>query len=51
MIPQDKKLLDPPRYPNLINPIEDEMKNAFSVTVNKIIVDVAKQLVEEVKKQ
>ena len=49
MIPKDKKLLDPPRYPNLINPIEDEMKQSFVVTTKKIIIDVTKQLVKEVK--
>ena len=51
MVPADKKLLDPPRYPNLINPIEAEMKRSFDATTKRILVDVAKQIVEEVKKK
>jgi hypothetical protein len=40
---------DPPRYPKLIVPIEDEMKHSFDVTVKKIMIDVTKQLTQAVK--
>ena len=42
--------LDPPRYPKLILPIEDQMKKSFAVTTKKIMIDVTKQLTKEVKK-
>jgi hypothetical protein len=43
--------LDPPRYPKLIVPIEDEMKRAFTVTIKKIMIDVTKLLTRAVKQK
>ena len=41
--------LDPPRYPKLILPIEDQMKKSFDITLEKIKVDLTKKLVQEIK--
>jgi len=43
--------IDPQRYPKVINPIEQEMKQYFEVTSKKILIDVTKQLIKEVKKK
>jgi hypothetical protein len=40
---------DPPRYPKLILPIEEAMKIEFKVTCKKIMIDLTKQLVKEIK--
>lgn len=42
--------LDPPRYPKLINPIEESMKKQFDITLDKIKIDFSKRLIQEVKK-
>jgi hypothetical protein len=42
--------LDPPRYPEVINPIEQGMKQMFAVTTKKIMIDITKLLTKEVKK-
>jgi hypothetical protein len=42
--------LDPPRYPRLILPLEDEMKKSFDITIKKVMIDVTKQLTKEIKK-
>jgi hypothetical protein len=47
----ENKHLDPPRYPKLIIPLEEMMKKTFAVTTSKILVDVTKQLVKEVKEK
>jgi hypothetical protein len=41
--------LDPPRYPKLILPLEDDMKKSFDITVKKVMIDVTKQLTKEIK--
>jgi hypothetical protein len=41
--------IDPPRFPKLINPLEDSMKKSFDVTIKKMMIDVTKQLVKEIK--
>jgi len=41
---------DPPRLPKVINPIEKEAKNLFLFTLNKILVDLTKEMVNQVKK-
>lgn len=41
--------IDPPRYPKLIIPIEQGMKQHFEIVIKKIVIDITKQLVKEVK--
>jgi hypothetical protein len=48
---ENKKHIDPPRYPTTINPIEQNMKRMFNVTIEKLVIDVTKQLTKEVKKK
>ena len=43
------KVLDPPRYPKLITPIEKEMMDSFSLHSKKILIDVTKSLTKEIK--
>lgn len=43
-------IIDPPRYPKLIIPLEEEMKKRFNITLDKIKVDIGKELVQEIKK-
>lgn len=45
----ENKHLDPPRYPKLINPLEEGMKKKFDITLDKIKIDLTKKLVEEIK--
>jgi len=47
----DKQHFDPPRYPKLIIPIENEMKRSFVVTSKKILIDITKQLTKEIKQK
>ena len=42
---------DPPRYPKLINPIEDEMKKQFDVMLGRMKVDFTKKLISAVKNE
>lgn len=42
--------IDPPRVPKLIVPIETEMKRSFRAITKKIMIDVTKQLTQELKK-
>ena len=42
---------DPPRYPRLILPLEDEMKKSFDITIKKVMIDVTKQLTQAVKQR
>ena len=49
ILPEKNKHFDPPRYPGLINPLEQEMKMKFDITVKKIIIDITKQLTAAVK--
>ena len=48
---QNHKHFDPPRYPKLILPIEEEMKKNFVVTTKKMLVDLTTQLTKEAKKK
>jgi hypothetical protein len=48
-MPENDQHIDPPRYPKLITPIEDEMKLSFTIIVKKVLIDVTKQLTKEVK--
>ena len=47
---KENRHLDPPRYPRLINPLEEEMKTKFEITVKKIVIDLTKQLTATVKR-
>ncbi len=44
--PKKAKVKDPPRFPKLIIPIENEVKTQFSRDMNKMLVDVTKKLIE-----
>ena len=48
-VQKENKHLDPPRYPRLINPLEEEMKTKFEITIKKILIDVTKQLTQVIK--
>lgn len=41
---------DPPRFPRVINPIEKKAKDLFSFTLNKTLIDLTKEMVNQVKK-
>lgn len=43
------KMQDPIRYPKLISPIEDKVKQDFDLSMNKLLVDVTKKLVKFLK--
>ena len=43
---KDPKVVDPPRYPHLINPIEDEAKKSYSETLNSVVSDLSKILIK-----
>jgi hypothetical protein len=51
MLTHGNEHLDPPRYPVLINPLEQGMKQQFEAVVKKLVIDVTKQLVKEVKEK
>lgn len=40
------KTKDPIRYPKIIGPMEQEMKDDFQLQMNKMIVDITKKMVE-----
>lgn len=42
-------IIDPPRYPKLIIPIEQGMKRSFALVSKKMLIDITKQLTQEVK--
>jgi hypothetical protein len=48
-VKQHNHVLDPPRYPKLITPIETSMKDSFTVVVKKLMIDVTKQLTQAIK--
>ena len=46
---KESKHLDPPRYPRLIHPLEQGMKDSFEAVNKKILIDITKQLTTAVK--
>jgi len=44
--PKNPQVIDPPRFPKLIIPIETEVKQAFAIQMNKLLVDITKRMVE-----
>lgn len=44
--PKNPQVTDPPRFPKLIIPIETEVKQAFAIQMNKLLVDITKRMVE-----
>ena len=46
---KDPKVTDPPRFPRIINPIEDEVKRDFADTLNLIILGTTKEMVKQIK--
>lgn len=47
--PKNPTVQDPPRYPELIVPLEDEFKKSFAVGMNKMLADITKKMVKIVK--
>jgi hypothetical protein len=43
------KMQDPIRYPNVIIPIENELKDNYTLELNKMLVDVTKKMVNFIK--
>lgn len=43
------KVIDPPRYPRVINGYESGFKAQYAIQLGKMIVDVTKKLVQSVK--
>lgn len=46
---KNAKVKDPPRFPNVINPIETQMKAMFNRRMNMAIVDFTKTMVSILK--
>ncbi len=44
--PKNSQVKDPPRFPKLINPIENSVKSDFAIQMNRVIADVTKKMVE-----
>ena len=44
--PNDPQVLDPPRYPKVIIPYENEMKKTFAESSNRLISALTKKMVE-----
>ena len=42
----DPKVLDPPRFPKIIKPYENQMKKSFTDLSNMMISDLTKKMVE-----
>lgn len=47
--PKNPKVIDPPRYPNVINGFESQAKKNFASTLHKSINEVSKFMVESKK--
>lgn len=47
--PKNPEVKDPPRFPKVLNPLEDEMKKEFTMRMNMTIVDVTKAMVNIAK--
>jgi len=46
---KDPKVTDPPRFPSIINPIENEVKRDFADILNTILIDTTKEMVNQIK--
>ncbi len=46
---KDPKVTDPPRFPSIINPIENEVKRDFANILNTIVMDTTKEMVKQIK--
>ena len=47
--PKNPKVIDPPRYPNVINGFENQAKRNFALTLQKSINEISKFMVESKK--
>lgn len=43
--PKNAQVKDPPRFPSIINPIEDGMKREFGKHLNMMVADLTKAMV------
>ncbi len=43
---RERKVVDPPRFPKVILPYEKEMKDMFNLQMNKMLVDLTKEMVK-----
>ena len=41
-----RKVKDPVRYPNIIIPIENDIKALFEIDLNRMVVDLTKEMVK-----
>lgn len=48
--PKNPKVIDPPRYPNIINGFENQTKRNFTLILQKSVNEVFKYMVEQKKK-
>ncbi len=46
----DPKVMDPVRYPKVINPYEQQMKRSFSDASNRMISQITQKMVELIQK-
>lgn len=47
--PKNPRVIDPPRFPKLIIPLESEVKRNFMIQMSKLIVDVTKKMIDITK--
>ena len=43
------KMVDPPRFPKVIYPLEQKMKDSYELQLNKMIVDITKLMTKILK--
>ena len=46
----DPQVLDPPRFPKIIKPYENQMKKSFAEVSNRMISDLTKKMVDYKKR-